>query len=93
MVPSSARTPPAACNERVPDRDTGAVDAFTYSINRPLQFPPNTEGRYRNSDPLTIGYLITEAERIWLTLSDGSAVEGHALSYDYDTGEYTRRLI
>jgi CubicO group peptidase (beta-lactamase class C family) len=37
---------------------TGAVDAFTYSVNRPLQFPPNTEGRYRNSDPLTIGYLI-----------------------------------
>jgi len=35
---------------------------------------------------LTIGYLITEAERIWLTLSDGSAVEGHALAYDYDTG-------
>ena len=37
---------------------TGAVDAFEYSINRPLQFPPNTEGRYRNCDPLTIGYLI-----------------------------------
>jgi CubicO group peptidase (beta-lactamase class C family) len=37
---------------------TGAVDAFAYSVNRPLQFPPNTEGRYRNSDPLTIGYLI-----------------------------------
>lgn len=35
---------------------------------------------------LTVGYLITEAERIWLTLSDGSAVEGHALAYDYDTG-------
>ena len=27
---------------------TGAVDAFAYSVNRPLQFPPNTEGRYRN---------------------------------------------
>ena len=40
---------------------TGAVDAFAYSINRPLQFPPNTEGRYRNSDPLTIGYLIKQA--------------------------------
>jgi CubicO group peptidase (beta-lactamase class C family) len=40
---------------------TGAVDAFEYSINRPLQFPPNTEGRYRNSDPLTIGYLIKQA--------------------------------
>jgi CubicO group peptidase (beta-lactamase class C family) len=37
---------------------TGAVDAFGYSVNRPLQFPPNTEGRYRNSDPLTIGYLV-----------------------------------
>jgi CubicO group peptidase (beta-lactamase class C family) len=42
---------------------TGAVDAFAYSINRPLQFPPNTEGRYRNSDPLTLGYLIREAVR------------------------------
>jgi CubicO group peptidase (beta-lactamase class C family) len=42
---------------------TGAVDAFEYSINRPLQFPPNTEGRYRNCDPLTIGYLIKEAVR------------------------------
>lgn len=40
---------------------TGAVDAFEYSINRPLQFPPGTEGRYRNSDPLTIGYLIKQA--------------------------------
>ena len=40
---------------------TGAVDAFAYSVNRPLQFPPNTEGRYRNSDPLTIGYLIKQA--------------------------------
>lgn len=37
---------------------TGAVDAFAYSVARPLQFPPNTEGRYRNSDPLTLGYVI-----------------------------------
>src|SRR5438132_12880255 len=29
---------------------TGAVDGFKYSINKPLQFPPNTEGRYRNCD-------------------------------------------
>jgi len=40
---------------------TGAVDAFQYSISRPLQFPPNTEGRYRNCDPLTIGWLIKQA--------------------------------
>jgi CubicO group peptidase (beta-lactamase class C family) len=40
---------------------TGAVNAFEYSVNVPLQFPPNTEGRYRNSDPLTIGKLIKQA--------------------------------
>ena len=37
---------------------TGAVDAFEYSYSKPLQFPPGTEGRYRNSDPLTLGYLV-----------------------------------
>ena len=40
---------------------SGAIDAFRFSISRPLQFPPGTEGRYRNCDPLTIGYLIREA--------------------------------
>jgi CubicO group peptidase (beta-lactamase class C family) len=40
---------------------TGAIDAFKHSMTRPLQFPPNTEGRYRNSDPLMIGWLIKEA--------------------------------
>jgi CubicO group peptidase (beta-lactamase class C family) len=40
---------------------TGAIDAFKHSITRPLQFPPNTEGRYRNSDPLTVGWLIKQA--------------------------------
>ena len=40
---------------------TGAVNAFEYSVSVPLQFPVNTEGRYRNSDPLTIGMLIKQA--------------------------------
>src|SRR3984885_12007949 len=35
---------------------------------------------------LTIGYLITEAESIWLTLSDGRAVPGHVLGFDQETG-------
>jgi S1-C subfamily serine protease len=35
---------------------------------------------------LTIGYLITEAETIWLHLGDGRVVEGHALAYDQETG-------
>jgi CubicO group peptidase (beta-lactamase class C family) len=40
---------------------TGAIDAFQHSMTRPLQFPPNTEGRYRNSDPLLVGWLIKQA--------------------------------
>jgi S1-C subfamily serine protease len=35
---------------------------------------------------LTIGYLITEADSVWLTFSDGRAVQGHALGYDQETG-------
>jgi len=35
---------------------------------------------------LTIGYLITEAETIWLSLSDGRSVQGHVLGYDQETG-------
>jgi CubicO group peptidase (beta-lactamase class C family) len=39
---------------------TGAIDAFEHSYTRPVQFPVNTEGRYRNSDPLTLGYIIRQ---------------------------------
>jgi S1-C subfamily serine protease len=35
---------------------------------------------------LTIGYLITEAETIWMTAFDGTVVAGHALAYDFATG-------
>jgi len=35
---------------------------------------------------LTIGYLITEAESVWLTANDGSVVQGHPLAYDFATG-------
>jgi S1-C subfamily serine protease len=35
---------------------------------------------------LTIGYLITEAESIWLTSSLGGAVPGTVLGYDQETG-------
>ena len=40
---------------------TGAIDAYRWSITRPPQWLPNTVGRYRNSDPLTITYLIKKA--------------------------------
>jgi S1-C subfamily serine protease len=35
---------------------------------------------------LTIGYLITEAETIWLHFGDGRVVEGYALGFDQETG-------
>jgi S1-C subfamily serine protease len=35
---------------------------------------------------LTIGYLITEAETIWLHLGDGRVVPGHALGVDQESG-------
>ncbi len=37
---------------------TGAIDSYRWAITRPAQWPPNTVGRYRNSDPLTINYLV-----------------------------------
>jgi S1-C subfamily serine protease len=35
---------------------------------------------------LTIGYLVTEAETIWLSSADGRAIPGHVLAYDQETG-------
>src|SRR6201997_203475 len=35
---------------------------------------------------LTIGYLITEADTIWIALNDGRAVPGHVLGYDQESG-------
>jgi S1-C subfamily serine protease len=35
---------------------------------------------------LTIGYLITEADTVWLHLGDGGVVQGHALGFDQETG-------
>ncbi|MEW5916310.1 MAG: serine hydrolase [Gemmatimonadota bacterium] len=42
---------------------SGAIDAFQFSLSRPRQFEPNTFGRYRNVDPLTLGYIIRETVR------------------------------
>jgi CubicO group peptidase (beta-lactamase class C family) len=37
---------------------TGGVDSYHYAATRPQQWPPNSVGRYRNSDPVLISYLI-----------------------------------
>jgi S1-C subfamily serine protease len=35
---------------------------------------------------LTIGYLITEAESVWLAGADGRVIPAHALAFDQETG-------
>ena len=37
---------------------TGTVDSYEYAATRPQQWPPNTVGRYRNTDPILASYLI-----------------------------------
>ena len=37
---------------------TGRVNAFHYAASRPLQWPPGKVGRYRNTDPVLVNYLI-----------------------------------
>lgn len=37
---------------------TGSVNSFRYAATRPQQWPPNSVGRYRNTDPVLINYLI-----------------------------------
>ena len=39
-----------------------------------------------NGIVLTIGYLITEAETVWLTTNEGNVVPGYPLGYDQATG-------
>ncbi len=40
---------------------TGAIDSVRWAVTRPPQWPANTVGRYRNSDPLVVNYLIKKA--------------------------------
>ncbi len=37
---------------------TGGVNSFYYAATRPLEWPPATVGRYHNSDPVLVNYLI-----------------------------------
>jgi CubicO group peptidase (beta-lactamase class C family) len=37
---------------------TGGVNSFEYAATRPQQWPPNTVGRYRNTDPVLTSYLV-----------------------------------
>jgi S1-C subfamily serine protease len=60
-------------------------DAFTASV---LGTERTGSGVVIRDDGLvlTIGYLVTEAEKIWLTTNQGIVVGGHPLAYDVATG-------
>lgn len=60
-------------------------DAFTASILGTERFGSGVVIR-EDGLTLTIGYLITEAESIWLTTNRGTVVPGHPLAYDFATG-------
>ncbi|MEO8037240.1 MAG: S1C family serine protease [Betaproteobacteria bacterium] len=60
-------------------------DAFTASILGTERFGNGVVIR-EDGLTLTIGYLITEAESIWITTNRGTVVQGHPLAYDFATG-------
>jgi S1-C subfamily serine protease len=74
----------AALNSLVGLRAIVPADAFTAET---LGTERSGNGvMIRDGVVLTIGYLITEAETVWLHLADGHAVPGHVLAYDQETG-------
>ena len=90
---------PTAAQPRVEDYPYDLERALSsvvglHSIIPPDGFTAETLGVERagngvlidNGLVLTIGYLITEAQTVWLHLGDGHVVEGHALGFDQETG-------
>ena len=77
--PDSVQPQPEDVRVEVPE------DAFTASI---LGTERTGNGVVIRDDGLvlTIGYLITEAETVWLATNRGAVVAGHPLAYDQATG-------
>ncbi len=70
---------------------SGAVDVFEFAVGKPSEFPPDSIGRYRNSDPLIIGRImrdtVTDHEQDYLTfpqraLFDPLGIQNHVLETD-----------
>jgi len=88
MQPSSAEAGfdlEAALDAMVAIRAEVPEDAFTASI---LGTERGGNGVVIRADGiiLTIGYLITEAQTVWLTSNRGAVVPGYPLAYDQATG-------
>ncbi|MBV8888837.1 MAG: serine protease [Alphaproteobacteria bacterium] len=92
-IPAEIQPKPEECSFDL-DRTLGAVLGLQATVPEDA-FTAQTLGTERAGSGvlirrdglvLTIGYLITEAETIWLTSSIGGAVPGHVLAYDQETG-------
>jgi S1-C subfamily serine protease len=76
------------------DRTLSAVVAVTARVPSDA-FTAETLGTERSGNGvvirddgivLTIGYLVTEADEVWLTTIDGRVVPGHVIAIDQNTG-------
>jgi S1-C subfamily serine protease len=99
MAPlSESRVPPAAQPQPQDygfdlDRTLGAVVGL-HSLVPADAFTAETLGTERAGNGvlidtglvLTIGYLVMEAETLWIHRNEGAAVEGHVLGFDHETG-------
>ncbi len=75
----------AALSAVVAIRTVVPADAFTADI---LGTERTGNGVIIRPDGLvlTIGYLVTEATEVWMTLGDGRTIRGDVIGYDQDTG-------
>jgi S1-C subfamily serine protease len=92
-IPGEIQPKPGECSFDL-DRALGAVLGVRATVPEDA-FTAGTLGTERAGSGvlirgdglvLTIGYLVTEAETIWLTTAGGGAVPGHVLAYDQETG-------
>jgi S1-C subfamily serine protease len=99
MAPLSERTVPAAAQPQPGnygfDLDA-ALEAVVglHALVPTGAFTAETLGTERTGNGvvidkglvLTVGYLIMEAETVWIHHNEGGAVEGHVLGFDYESG-------
>src|SRR4051812_17407440 len=91
-VPAAAQPQPGDYSFDL-DRTLGAVVGL-HSLVPADAFTAETLGTERAGNGvvidknlvLTVGYLVMEAQTVWIHRNEGGAVEGHVLGFDYESG-------